>query len=394
MINSKCYIALSFFNKKELRELDDFLQSPFFNKDKSIIRLYQWFKKHFEKTQRRSLTKLVAYTKTFPDKSTPGASLNTQQLQALNSVLSKLTKLVFKYMKHKAMEDNEAYNEHLLLESFLQRNATELFKQYWRQIAQQTNQPDDISSKAYHDRFLLEYDFSRWNLLQKRNIQQRDNLQIVSDNLTTYYLTCQFQLVFEMLAMQRTYKTDYDIDFLPALFEVADLPRFKNNPLIQTYMTAVRMFKDEDFQHFERLKDLLRIHNDINDKAQNDLYIMATNFCTSRIIAGQTEYLEELSQIYKIMSEKNLLAEGEYIPVDKIKNIISVGCQLQHFDWTKQIIEANRERIAPHLRDSVYHFGLGAIHFYQNDFKTAVNHLIRVEDIDINYALDGKFLLQ
>ncbi len=394
MNDSKCYIALSFLDKKELKELDDFVQSPFFNKEKPLIRLYQWMKKHFERTTRRPLTRRTAYIRAYPDKPTPDNSLNDKESYTLNIVLSKLTKLIFRFMEWKEKERNEAYSKHLLLQSFLNRNATELFRQHLSQVYPISHSSAKISPNTYHDQFLLEYDYSRWNLLQKNNIQKRDNLQAVSDNLTLYYLTYQFQLVFEMLSMQRTYKTDYKLHFLNDLFSIASLPQFSSSPLVETYMTAVQMVKDEDTYYFEKLKELLLTYaSNISFNAQNDLYILATNFCTRRIIAGQPEYLEELFLLYKTMSEKNLLIEGEYIPVDKMKNIISVGSKLEHFDWTQQLIEENRERIAPRFRDSVHNFGLGLIHFYKGNLNEAISHLIRVEDIDINYHLSGRFVM-
>lgn len=394
MKDSKCYIALSFLDKKELKELDDFVQSPFFNKEKPVIRLYQWMKNHFDRTTRRPLTRRTAYIKVYPDKPIPKNSLNDKESYTLNIVLSKLTKLIFRFMEWKEKERNEAYSKHLLLQSFLTRNATELFRQHLSQVYPVSNASTKISPNTYHDQFLLEYDYSRWNLLQKNNIQKRDNLQAVSDNLTLYYLTRQFQLIFEMLSMRRTYKTSYNLDFLDALFEIAKLPQFNTSPLVQVYIVAAQMVKDEDTYHFEQFKQLLLLHNDsIDTKSKNDLYVLATNFCTRRVIAGKIEYLEELFLLYKTMSEKNLLVEGEYIPVDKMKNIISVGCKLEHFDWTQQLIEDSKERIAPRFRDSVYSFGLGLINFYKGNLNEAISHLIRVEDIDINYHLSGRFVM-
>jgi len=394
MNESKCYFALSLFNKKELQELEDFVQSPFFNKDKSIIRLYQWLKKHFERNKPHPLTKRIAYIKTFPDRRKPTDPMSLHESRAINNVLSKLTKLIFRFLKWKAIEKNEAYNDHLLLQSFLDRNATDLFRLHLTQIYPLSNTSTRISPSAYYNNFLLEYDYSRWNLLQKSNVQKKDNLQAVSDNLSLYYLTTQFQLSFEMLIMRMAYKTDYDLDFLDALFTITELPRFKNNALVKIYKIAVLMFKEDDSQHFNQLKKLLLVHDkNIAAQAQNDLYILATNFCTTRIIKGEAEYLEELFRLYQTMAEKNLLAEGEYIPVDKMKNIISVGCKLEYFDWTRQLIENSKDLIVPRFRDSVYHFGIGVIHFYQNNLKEAIGHLIRVEDIDINYHLSGKIVM-
>ena len=391
MIDSKVYLLLSFFDKKSLQEFEKFVESPFFNTDKSVIRLYKWLKKHLV-NKRQPPSKYMTYLRAFANKPTPSKPLTLAEQKILNALLSKLTQLVFSYLTWKKLQGNKVYKQHLLLQSFLENNAPDLFRLHFTKVYAQ-NETDEISAETYYNKHLLEYDFSRWNLLQKNNIQQKDNLQSVSDSLTIYYLVRQFQLVFEMLAMQRTYKADYDLNFVESLFEIADLPQFRDHPLVQTYLTAVRMFKDHDTLSFEHLKTLLNTHNQIDRKSKNDLYIIATNFCTARIIAGQTEYLEELFRLYQVMAEKNLLAEGEYIPVDKMKNIISVACQLRHFDWILQLIEDSKMHIAPHFRESVYSFGIGVIHFYKGELRQAISHLIRVDDIDINYHLSGRFVL-
>ncbi len=392
MNDSKIYLLLLIFNKKELRELEKFVESPFFNTDKSVVWLLKWLKKHLE-NKKTPPTKQMSYIRTFANKSAPSNPLTSAEAQALNVVSSKLTQLVFNYLTWKKLEKNEVYKQHLLLQSFLENNAPDLFRLHFTKIYPQ-NKIQQMSAATYYNQHLLEYDFSRWNLLQKHNIQQKDNLQSVSDNLTLYYLIQQLELGCEMLSFSRAYKTLYNYDALTHALEMARLPQFRDHALIKIYSTAVLILKDEQTIHFEQLKHLLDIHeHQVARRVLNDMYILATNFCTRRIIAGQTEYLEELFQIYQLMSEKNLLTEGEYIPVGKMKNIISVACQLRHFDWIRQLIEDSKMHIAPHFRESVYSFGIGVIHFYKGELRQAISHLIRVDDIDINYHLSGRFVL-
>jgi len=392
MNNSRLYLSLSGFNKKELRKLEKFVESPFFNTDKSVIRLYKYLKKHLE-SKKQPPTKYITYIRTFTDKPAPSNPLTSAEAQGLNVASSKLTRLIFNYLAWKKLEENKAYKQHLILESFLDNNMQNLFISYFLKNYSK-EQAENISAQTYYNQHLLEYDFSRWNLLQKNNVQKKDIFQSVSDNLTIYYIVQQLELGCGMLSFSGDYKITYNYDALVNALEIATLPQFYKHALVKIYHTAVLLLRDEQAAHFEQLKSLLRIHEDqVEWQVLNHMYIFASNFCIRRVTAGQTKYLEELFQLYQLMAEKNLLTQGEYIPVGKMKNIISVSCKLRYFDWTEQLMETNRERIAPHLRDSVYHFGMGAIHFYQNDFKTAISHLIRVEDIDINYTLDGKFLM-
>lgn len=396
MNTSKCYQLLLLFDKKDLNSFEDFVKSPFFNKNDTVILLYQWLKKHLEHPIRKhkAVHAYDAFRHIFPDKEIPQNTLDKKSAQALNVVLNKLTELATKFIQWKKLETKDTYKQHLVLEEFLNKRAVKLFELHFNKYTKNKDNFQYISPQAYYENFLLEYDYSRWNLLRKDNLHKNNNLQTVSNDLTVYYLTTQLQMAYEMLTFKYLYKISYNLETLPYLLEMAELPPFRDVPLVQIFLTAIRLVKEDDPVYMERLKHLLATYgSNIARYIENDMYILATNFCTIRIIAGESNYLEELFSLYQTMSAKNLLTEGEYIPIDKMKNVISVGCKLKHFEWTKELIEQNQERIAPALRESVYHFGMGAIHFYQNDLKTAVSHFIRVEDIGINYTIDGKFLM-
>jgi len=364
---SKCYQLLLLFDKKDRNHFENFVESSFFNKDKSVIRLYQWLRKYLEHPVQKSLRAETAYRYIFPKKKA-SETLDTKAAQDLNRLLSKLYELAVDFIRWKKLKTHKAYGEHIVLQEFLDKRASKLFELHFNKHYKNKSKPEKIDIDTYYDLFLLEYDYARWNLQQKNHFQKNDNFQNVSDKLTLYYLTRQLDLVCQILILTRQYKMPYNLDHLPHLLSIAELPRFNSEPLLQIYLQAIYIMREEQAVHFEQLKQLLILHEaDISYKVQSDMYILATNFCTLRIIAGESNYLEELFGLYQTMSEKNLLIEGEYIPIDKMKNVVSVGCKLRHFDWTRELIESNLKRIAPNVRDSVYHFGMGAIAFYQND---------------------------
>jgi len=209
MNNSKLYFLLQVFNKKELREIEKLVESPFFNTDKSVVRLYKWLKKYLGSKKQRPLTKHMTYVRTFTDKSAPSNPLTPAEAQALNVVASRLTQLVFNYLTQKKIEENESYKQHLLLQFFLDNNAPDLFRLHFTKTYIK-NEVENISAQTYYNQYLLEYDFSRWNLLQKNNVQKNDIFQSVSDNLTIYYIVQQLELGCGMLSFSGDYKTTYN----------------------------------------------------------------------------------------------------------------------------------------------------------------------------------------
>jgi len=256
MNTSKCYQLLLLFNKKELNNFEDFVKSPFFNKNDTVILLYQWLKKHLEHPVRKhkAIHSHDAFCYVFPDKENTS---NKKSGQTVNILLNKLTELAIKFIKWKKLDDQEAYAEHLVLEEFLDKRATKLFELHFKKHCKDKDNFQYISPHTYYGSFLLEYDYSRWNLLQKDNLHKNNNLQTVSNDLTIYYLTTQLQLAYEMLTFKYLYKTSYNLDTLPHVLEMADLPQFRDAPLVQIFLTAIHLVKEDNPIHLEQLKHLL-----------------------------------------------------------------------------------------------------------------------------------------
>ena len=70
-----------------------------------------------------------------------------------------------------------------------------------------------------------------------------------------------------------------------------------------------------------------------------------------------------------------------------------MSCRLNEFDWAKETIQKYRPNLEKDHANSVYHFNMGAVAFYQNDFKTALSHFIRVEKFNLAYDINCRIML-
>jgi hypothetical protein len=110
---------------------------------------------------------------------------------------------------------------------------------------------------------------------------------------------------------------------------------------------------DDDEQHFNKLKQLLKTHHDkYSVKEARDMYTYAQNYCIKKINSGFGKYLHELFQLYKITLENKIVFAGKYLSHWAYKNIVGVGLRLGEFDWVEQFIndykdQLNPERVAP-----------------------------------------------
>ena len=90
MNKSKSVQLLSAFSKDELSRSDDFLKSPYFNKNNRVIRLYKELAKDHPEFNSRNIQKEKLYKELFP-----GKEYNDQIMKNLNSEFLRLRKGIF-----------------------------------------------------------------------------------------------------------------------------------------------------------------------------------------------------------------------------------------------------------------------------------------------------------
>jgi len=97
--------------------------------------------------------------------------------------------------------------------------------------------------------------------------------------------------------------------------------------------------------------------------------------------------------LQKIMYEKNLIAEGSFVNAQQIKNIVTLACKVEEYDWAREALEYYKSYIRRQVRDSVYHFNLGTIAFYQKDYEAAYDKFVQVDKINTAYDTNARMLI-
>ncbi len=174
---------------------------------------------------------------------------------------------------------------------------------------------------------------------------------------------------------------------------VMDLPQYSAHPLIQAYKATIELLKSKTEQAYQNLLNLLASNATVISKGDlNGFYIGAANFCSEQIRKGKFDY-HDWFEILKIMEEKDLLIEGDFIPVAKLKNAVTASCRIGKFDWAISIIEKYKPFVRKPVRESVYHYNMGVVAFYQKDYSKALHHFVRVESINLSYDINVRTMI-
>jgi len=116
MIHSKSIQVLKTFSKEELKQFSDFLRSPFHNKNRSLIKLFDVLKKYHPEYE---VENEKVYSKIYP-----GKKYNHDNMKKL---MSEEFIILEKFLLHLKIRKENFVTDKYLLEEYMQRKLNELF---------------------------------------------------------------------------------------------------------------------------------------------------------------------------------------------------------------------------------------------------------------------------
>jgi hypothetical protein len=386
MEDSKLIELLKSYSTKELREFNEFVQSPFFNKNTELTRFYEHLRSlaptfTTAKIQREAIFKALYPNKEYDDK----------QLNYLNNFLLKLAEQFIAYGR---FCDNELIERFHLLEAYNQRN----LDKHYQFIYSQTNKLLEEWPNRNHEFYQLQYllaDISNRHFLKQQIRRYDDRLQLAADYLDQHYLAAKLKYSCEMLDRKMSIAAEYEVRFANVISKLVDDNPQLDTPPIAIYHTLLNMLLDMGnatyFKKFVALTEQHKQHFPMEEL--KDLYSYAINYCIRRVNQGAPEFLEELFHQYLKSLDAGTLMDGGFLSPWAYKNLIGVGLRLKRFEWTETFITQYNEKLAPEFRANALHYNLAELHYYQKDHSKALDHLNKVEFSDIYYNLDTKKMM-
>ncbi len=386
MEDSKLIELLKTFSTKELREFNEFVVSPFFNKNAELVRFYEHLRSLAPAFAASKVTREAIFLALYPkDK------YNDKQLNYLNNFLLKLAEQFIAYTRFK---DNELTERYHLLEAYNQRN----LDKHYQFIYNQTNKLLDEWPNRNHEFYQLQYllaDISNRYFLKQQIRRYDDRLQLAGDYLDQYYVVTKLKYCCEMLDRKMSIAAEYEVRFANVISKLVDDNAVLATPSIAIYHTILNMLLDMgNAEWFKKLVALTEEHKAYFPMEElKDLYSYAINYCIRRVNQGAPEFLEELFKQYLKSLDAGTLMDGGFLSPWAYKNLIGVGLRLKKFDWTEDFIKDYNEKLSPEFRANALHYNLAELRYYQKNYDKALVHLNQVEFSDIYYNLDTKKMM-
>ncbi len=385
MKNSKLINVLSAFNRTELREFQQFIATPFFNKNEELVSFYAYLKKIAPHFPPKKIERKYVYRQVFPKKSYDN--------KHMNYLMSFLQKLVEQYMGYRQYMTQPTLHQYHIINAFIDKNLDKHYKYALKKATDQLEEQVHNNADFYYQKYLLADAENRFFLRQQVRKQDK-RLQQASEYFDIYYLANKLKYSCELLDRNRIFSTNYQLQLVEKIAQYLGQHPHENVPPILVYYQIYLMLTQANGNiHFEKLKVLIEKHfHQFPLDEIKSIYGYTINFCIRKINTGE-DYFEELFNRYLFGLERSLLFENDRLPHSTYKNISKIGLRLRKFDWTEQMINNYKSKLAPEFRETAFHYNMADLFYYKKEFDKAQQYLLQVEMNDIFYNLDARKML-
>jgi len=372
-----CIELLNSFTDVELQSFHHFINSTYFNTDKSIVSLFKVIykyilkKKHFD-----SAAQTLVYHKVFgTSKNT--VTLNLKEKKHFNAKLSLLKKLAEQFLAVEGLQTKKTHFYDLLFEKLLDKRQYRLFEKHIKQNELfSQSQKKDLG--YYQFKKIIETHKLQYSNLTA-SIYKKNNLPELNYIIDSEYLLLKIGYYITLLTIQQITKVDYDNLFIKSIDKIISLENYEISGPIIIGKATIELLKHQEKKYFVKLLTLLKQYS--KESTEEDLsysYQIAINFCVRKMREGDMQYLD-LFKLYEEMDKQNLFLEGDFVPVLKIKNYVIAACRVNEFDKALNIVEKYKPFINKTDRANVCNYNYGVIAFYQQNYNEALKYFIRAD---------------
>lgn len=386
MEKSHLISILRVLDKKEVRELRKWLNSPAHNQRQDVVDMFEYLAAGSHLSSEKHLEKERVFRAIFPKSAYSDAEMR--------QVMHFLLKAVEEFLLYNELLKDEVRAQTMLAKVYRQRNLPKQFQKTldggWATLRQQPHR----NHQHFENEYLLQ--FEQFNYLSSLGRTVPLNLQELSNSNDISFIINKLQVGCIMLSHQKVFNTKYDLGLLePALNYVEQHSILLENPAIAIYFfTFKSSIENENESHFKELKEQIKHKGDLFPLPEiRNIYLFAINYCIGKMNLGNFGYVREAFDLYQQGLSKGIFLENNQISRFTFRNIVAISLQLKEYTWVEDFIKKYQHFLEEKHRENFVQFNMAHLFFERKDYTQAMQLIARFDYDDILIMLVAKTML-
>jgi len=390
---SKVLLLLRSFSKEELKKFRDFLQSPYFNKNKTLLKYFDLLKKDHPVFDTEKLSREKIYHKLFK-----GKKYNEQVMKNLTSDLNKLCK---EFLTTEFSRKDIYENKLNLLKQMILRKADSVFYSELKIFEAELKKISELSEKNFYYMYQLEEAKISFHLERNEQPLVFEKVLKSGEYLILFFLLNLTKTISNLNVNKQSFNVNYDVNLPQEFFDKTSIPEIidymKKNEIEFSETAELYYYRiicntvPFDENYYFKFKDLvLKNMRLLSRKEVYGLFNALETFCLIKSNSGKSEFVDELFEIFNLEIDNNFYKYSESSPVTfmKFRNTYSIALSLKKTEWAERFIEKFKNEIIESDRDNVLKIAGAHIDFEMGNFNNVLESIAGINADHIYSKVD------
>ncbi len=390
MNSSKLFLMLRVLSKKELKQFDTWLASPFFNNSDKVLHLYRNIVKYKKLDKPVDKHQLLEYAEI---KKRGAGEIHPKDDLLLRQTMSALIGQIQEFLVWKKIKEDKAGGKRHLMDALIERKLYKLVPAVLSKSYRELESSPYRNAK-YHENFFLMREMEFYLNIILNNRDTKIDIQDVIDALWQAQLSKTLKYYCAAKSRETIVKGSYEypmIDTIRQFIENND----NQTIIIYAYHKLLNLIEKQEDKYFYELKKCL-----FEDTAVFDVVVIRqflnhlTNYCIEAIKIGKDEFIKENKDIYELGLKLNCWSTGVVFPNPQFVNIARNALRMGEIEWADAFVEKYKSKLHFSAKNDIvnYYYALSA--FESRQYDTAQDYLLKISSPeDFIYHLRFKVLL-
>lgn len=312
----------------------------------------------------------------------------------LRHLMSLGVSLLEEFVRNFLINNRPNYTEINQANWYKERQLPKLAQQQLRRTTASLAASSTRDEQYFYESMLLEE--AKFSLQGRNERLGGNNLEAIHQYRTLFFVIATLKYACIGASHQNLKQTDYSVPMLNNILAQVEEGQYAEQVGVQLYYNAYKMLKsvEEAELYFLALKQLLFESNQaVSEKDYRVLFLYAINYCIKRLNSGDTAYIRESFEWYKMGLARSILIENGSLSPFTYKNQVALGLRLGEFEWVATFIEDYSHYLIPEYRRVYIPYCRARLLFAKGDYPAAMQLLSTVEFDDVFMNLDARVML-
>ncbi len=389
MHKSKLIKLFRGLSRSELLEFGRYLKTPFFNRDKNLLILYNYIKKYHPKLDSEKLDKEHFIKKITGEKDT--------KTRKIHDWMSDLSSKLEDYLILIETRKKSYTRDFLLLDAMKERKIDELFFRNVKNIGNKLDNSVERDMFYYFYQWQLKHEAFFYSSISKKYKDEKDIAKTM-EYIDMFFCAVKLRYSGEMAIQELIVSDEHSIALLDEVLQEIQKPIYQENKLFEIYKLTLELFYEKRDETYNKLKSLVLKHLNLGNHDEKltllNFLMVHANKRLGEVSLQYTKelyerYTRELFELYVYKIENDLLLEDGYITGVHFYNIIYLATTLQRAEWLEKFIHTNTKYLNDNIRESTTNLANAYLHFAKKEYRQCLLTLLQM---DSAYSLQTRTL--